>query len=195
MNKTDYEVAVEEFEKADDAYRELLAKFETGDIILDVSQRGDANSMKRQYMEAKVELERRKDDRNAKLVSAANALRAAVQLAPTQWRGPDGKSTTLKYGPFTVASVTKRSFNAQSLLELAMKKGFSEELLKLSTIDRNGKPYKLVDQKWEIDYQAVFEWLRMHGHEDVIDGAYDEKESTPQVKGPKTCALMGEEFK
>jgi hypothetical protein len=46
--------------------------------------------------------------------------------------------------------------------------------------------------KYDIDYMGVLAWLRANELNDVVEGAYDEKESTPQVKGPKVLAFLGE---
>ena len=130
--------------------------------------------------------------RNDRLKNAADALRQSVVLTTTQWRGPDGKATMSEAGPFKVSSVTHRSFDPPSLFNLVDKHGLRERLMELTSINKDGKTYHLVEQKWDIDYPSVLQWLRANQLTDIIDGAYDEKEKTPQVKGPKPLAFLGE---
>ena len=62
-------------------------------------------------------------------------------------------------------------------------------------VNKEGKEVPLVKQEWDIDYDGVMNWLRASKLDDVITGAYDEKESTPQVKGPKEVAFLGDKKK
>ena len=189
----DYEKAVEEFEAADKKYKEMQEAMTNGDVLLDlVSSTKDPAVLRREWQGFLSSLHQALEDRNIKLKNAADLLRQAVVLTTTQWRGPDGKATTLKSGPFTVSSVTGRSFDAKSLLDMAAKHGIQERLLELTSLDKDGKPYHLVELKYDIDYQGVLAWLRANELNDIVDGAYDEKEKTPSVKGPKALAFLGE---
>lgn len=189
----DYEKAVEEFEAADKKYREMQEYVMGGEALVSIASHSlNPDVIKREWTGLMAELQRVLEDRNIKLKNAADLLRQAVVLTTTQWRGPDGKATTLKAGPFSVSSTTGRGFDAKSLLDLAAKHGLQERLLELTSLDKDGKPYHLVEMKYEIDYQGVLAWLRANELNDIVDGAYDEKEKTPSVKGPKVLAFLGE---
>jgi hypothetical protein len=190
--KREYETAVEEFVSADRHFEELKTKFMDGSILFDLSPDRGVQHMQAQMVEAWKELAKRLEDRNAKLTAAKNAMRQAVVLAPTQWRGPEGQPTVVSFSGFSCSSVTKRTFDPKSLLDGASKHGLLERLLALTGRDKNGQEYKLVQQVWEIDYDGVKSWLQAHGLSDVLEGAYDEKEGTPQAKGPKLLAFLGE---
>jgi hypothetical protein len=181
----DYEVAVEKFQAADKKYQELAEKFLSGDWM--------PPEMKKEHQTLRDQVRSSLEDRNAERIAAANALRQAVVLGPTQWRGAEGKTTVVAFGPFNCSSVTKRTFDAKSLLDGAQKHGLLERLLELKSRDKDGVEYKLVEQVWKIDYDGISSWLKAHKLTDVLEGAYDEKESTPTVKGPKLLAFLGDE--
>ena len=183
--KKEYELAVEAFQEAEKKYEELEDRFLNGDWL--------PQNLKADFLTLREQVRSSLEDRNAKLTAAKNALRQAVVLGPTQWRGPDGKPTVVSSGPFNCNSTTKRNFDAKSLLDGVQKHGLLERLLELKGRDKEGKEYNLVQQVWEIDYEPVKHWLSANKLTDVLDGAYDEKEGTPTVKGPKTLAFLGEE--
>lgn len=194
--KTEYEKAIDEFVEADKKYSELEELFMSGLILRQLVVPG--KPIERLVEEFKLVVEEMKkvlEDRNSKLMTAKNALRSVVQLGTSQWRGPDGKPTTVTYGPFTVSSFTKRSIDATTLLELAKSRGFVDDLMALKGVDKDGREYKLVESRPVVDYEGVMQWLKLHGHTDVIEGAYDEREGTPTVKGPKPLAFIGEKKK
>lgn len=194
--KPEYEKAIDEFMEADKKYTELEEHFMSGNILRELIAPG--KTVERTIEEFKLVLEEMKkmlEDRNTKLLNAKNTLRAVVQLGTSQWRGPEGKPTTVVYGPFTVSSVTRRRLEPSTLLELAKQRGFDVELDALKGIDKNGAEYPLVKRKVEVDYENVLAWLKLHGHLDVIEGAYDEQEGTPMVKGPKSVSFFGEKKK
>lgn len=192
--KTEYEELIEEFKNADKAFAEAQQKLLSGQLVVELMEMTrDPNQLKQQWDIFIQQLRTLLEDRNAKLTSAKNAMRQAVQLTPTQWRGPEGASTQISFDGFgSCSSVTKRTFDPNSLLNGTAKHGLQERLLSLTARDKDGKEYKLVEQKWSIDYEGVMSWLKAHKLEDVIDGAYDEKESTPQVKGPKPLSFLGD---
>lgn len=190
---TDYEKAVADFEEADTVYKAKQESLLNGDALLAIVSRvNDPQVIRREWQGFLSSLQQSLEERNVKLKNAADLLRQAVVLTTTQWRGPDGKATTLKAGPFSVSSTTGRSFDAKSLLDMAAKHGLQERLLELTSLDKDGKPYHLVEMKYEIDYQGVLAWLRANELNDIVEGAYDEKEKTPSVKGPKALAFLGE---
>lgn len=183
--RKDYETAVELFQEADKKFKALEESFLGGDWL--------PEELRQQFVTLREQVRSSLEDRNAKLTAAKNALRQAVVLGPTQWRGPDGKPSVVSFGPFNCSSVTGRNFDSKSLLEGAQKHGLLERLLELKSIDKDGKEYKLVQQSWDIDYDGVKNWLKAHKLDDVLEGAYDEREKTPTVKGPKPLAFLGEE--
>ena len=194
--KTEYEKAVDEFVEADKKYTELEEHFMSGLILRELVVPGVP--VERLIEEFKLVLEELKkllEDRNSKLLSAKNAMRSVVQLGTSQWRGPDGKPTTVTYGPFTVSSFTRRSIDASTLVELARNKGFLGDIMALKGVTKEGREYHLVRSEPVVDYEGIMQWLKLHGHADVIEGAYDEKEGTPTVKGPKPLAFFGEKKK
>ena len=194
--KTQYEDAVEEFKAADQAYLTSQERMLSGQLVVDLLEMTrDPNQLMQQWQIYRDQLRKLLEDRNAKLTAAKNALRQAVILGPTQWRGPDGKSTSIAFEQFSCSSVTKRTYDAKSLIEGTARHGLQERLLQLEGKDKDGRPYKLVQQVWEVDYQGVTNWLDAHKLDDVKDGAYDEKEGTPQVKGPKPLTFLGDERK
>lgn len=194
VSKQDYEIAVDAFLAADAAYEELEKFITEGyavrDIVLNCG--GDSNRAATEWATIWGRLATLLEERNARRKSAADSLRQAVVLTESQWKGPDGKPVSLQYDKFTVTSKTKRSFHAQDLLNGVAKRGLLESLLALKGVDRNGKPYALVEQQWKIDFEGVKNWLKTNGMEDVLQGAYDEKDDTPAVTGPKELYFLGE---
>lgn len=194
--KKDYEIAIDAYTDAEKAYRQFEEYFLNGDCAADIAMQsgGDREKFKAGFQAAVERLQTMLEDVNAKGVSAKNAFRSAVQLAPTQQRGPEGKATTLSYGPLTVNSATKRWLDAESLLKGAQKSGILDRLLALTSFDKNGKEYHLVEQIWKIDFENVLKWLKENNLQTLIDASYDEKEETPRVGGIKGIAFLGEKI-
>ena len=192
--KTEYEKAVEAFEKADAEYIERQDFFESGLFLAELMAmcQGDLVKMQAQWKIAWGQLHTLLENRNTLLKTAQVALRQVAQLAPSQWRGPEGKTTTITSKGFTVNSVTSRTFDPQSLFALIQKHGLLERLMELEATNKDGVRYKVVQQSFDIDYESTLKWLKANKLDDVIDGAYDEKEKTPQVKGPKELAFLGD---
>lgn len=192
--KKEYEVAVETFQAAEAAYTERQEYLESGRFMADlVAMCGnDIERMQEQFKVLWGQLRTLLANRNTALKTAQSCLRQAVQLAPNQWRGPEGKSSGLTHGSFTVNSVTSRGFDPPSLFSLMQKRGLLERLYELEGTDKDGKRYKLVKQEWDIDFEELLKWLKANQLTEVIEGAYDEKEKTPMVKGPKELGFLGE---
>jgi len=191
----DYETAVAQFDAAKQAWEAAEDYVTSGRCIADLmtNARGDVTKAQEEWARIWADLRLKQEDYNAKRRSAADALRQAVVLTPNQWRGPEGDSTIVTCGAFKVSSVTKRGFDANSLFSLTRQHGLLDRLLELKTFDKeSGKEVPLVKQEWDINYQAVLSWLRANKLDDVVTGAYDEKESTPQVKGPKEVYFLGD---
>lgn len=197
--KLEYEKAIDEFLETDKKYTNLEEQFMSGELlgmVIDGAPGTIDEEMKNNIIEQfKAMIDEFKnllEERNTKLQNAKNSLRQFVQLAPSQWRGRDGKPSVTSYGSFHVSSVTRRWLDGEALMQQARSKGLEKDLRGLESVDKNGKKYRLVQEKYEIDYDLVTKWLIDHGHEDVVDASYDEKEATAQVKGPKALAFFGE---
>lgn len=193
IEKKDFELAVDEFENADKKYKEMELYFLEGEFLAELFEVSeDLDKVKANFFFLRDQLKLALEDRNAKLTQAQAAMRALVAQNPTQWRGPDGKATTIKYGPFTVMSKTSRSFDGPTLLRLAEKHGFKDELENLEGMDDDGRKFKLVQHDISVNYQNVLSWLQERGLFNVIDGAYDEREMTPTVQGAKPLSFLGD---
>lgn len=195
MIKRDYEIAADEFREADAAYKALEARFMDGTVLHEVIPLDGTATMDNvidRYKQALAELKSLRDSRNTKLVSARNAMRQAVQLIENQWRGPMGKPTVIDYNGFIVSSVTRRRFDGPSLLAMAKEKGILDDLLNLKGMDKEGNEVQLIQQEWKIDYDGIKQWLLDHDMADIVIASYDEIETTPMVKGPKSMSFIGE---
>jgi hypothetical protein len=195
--KKDYEAAVDAFLLAEKTWKDSEEYVSSGKFMADVLVNANGNPSKAMSEWTSIwnDLRTKQEDYNAKRKSAADALRQAVVLTPNQWRGPDGDPTMFSYGSFKVSSVTKRGFDSEALFTLIRKHNLLDRLLSLKMVNKEGKEVPLVKQEWDIDYDGVMNWLRASKLDDVITGAYDEKESTPQVKGPKEIAFLGDKKK
>jgi len=198
--KPEYEKLVDDYIEADKQYTAIEEQFMDGTLLRDILGPSEPGALpgiptERIVDEFKIALEEMKkllEDRNTKLSLAKNALRAAVQLGPSQFRGPAGKPSIMSYGPFSVSSVTRRGLNPQALMEMAAKRGFLEKLSSLKTFDKDGKEYPLVKTTTSVDYEGVVSWMKQNGMGDLVEQAYEEKDVTPAVKGPKKLAFLGE---
>lgn len=194
VDKTEYQEAVDAFERADSAYLALQDFVESGEFLREIFDRslGNYETAKGLWDQIWDKLRALRDERNVRLVTVKNALRQAVQLGPTQERGPDGASTILKVGEFTVSSVTGRTFDAQTLLVECKKFGVFDELMALKYTDKMGVELPAVMTVPEINYEKVLSWLKAKKLDHIIKVAYEEREKTPAVKGPKEIAFLGE---
>lgn len=186
--------ALTEFTSADQRYHTLEENLLTGMFFDDIEDM-KPDVQRREYRELVQKVREALEERNARLKALQDLLRQQVTLSVTKWRGPDGAPTELSAGPFRVSSVTFRNFDPKSLFNLTKKHGLLERLMDLKTLDKDGKEVHLVQQTYEIDFKNVLAWLRANKLEDVVNGAYDEKEGTPQVKGPKPLTFLGDEVK
>jgi hypothetical protein len=184
-----YEEAIEAFNDADTEYKMREAYLLGGEFLNDILKQPNP---KETYLGMVEDLKASLENRNVALKTAQDQLRQKVVLETTKWRGPEGKPTILTSGRFKVSSVTRRSFDPQSLFKLATEQGLLERLMDLKTLDKDGKEKMLVKEGWDIDFEGVHTWLKANKLTTIIDGAYDEEESTPQVKGPKPLTFLGE---
>lgn len=196
LARPQHETAIDEFVQADVAYQTFQESLLNGDLVAQVATTSrTADELRYQWVEAVNHLRSLLEDRNAKAASAASLLRSAVQLAPTQWRGANGKATKLAYGPFEASSKTSRSFNPETLIDQARKKGILERLLQITAPDKNGAQKPIVRQTWEVNYAETLKWLASNKHDDIVLSAYEEAEGTPAVQGAKSLAFLGEALK
>ena len=191
--KKEYEKAVEEYDKAHAAYVERQEYIESGRCLADIFAMGggDIEKMQAQWKILWDQLRTLLENRNTALKAAQNALRQVVQLAPFQWRGATGKPSVVTAGGFTATSVTSRWFDGEDLMRRAGEHGLAERLLEVESVNKDGQRYKIVKPVFEIDYDEVAKWIKNNQLDDLMN-AYDEKEKTPQVKGPKALAFLGE---
>jgi hypothetical protein len=189
-----YESALDDFIDADTEYRMLEKCILEGEFIPNMAI--DGALLRQQYGQLMKDLRDALEERNARLKNLQDALRQKVTLTDlSKQRGPEGKPTVLNAGPFKATSVTGRWLDPKSLFDGVAKHGLLERLHDLKTLNKEGKEEKLVQQVWDIDYDGVMTWLKANGMIDVIDQAYDEKEKTPQVTGPKALSFLGDEKK
>lgn len=195
--KKPYEVAVDTYLVADAKYKEAEEKLLSGSIIEELIGQ-PADKMKLYYQQFVQKVRDLLEDRNVKLRQAQDALRAAVTLTETQWRGPDGHPDTIQYGGMKVSSVTKRTFDASTLFRLLNEKSvelgkpFVDLLLQERVSSPTGEKVPIMEEVWHVNYEAVLGWLRATGLGSLVNGAYDEKESTPQVSGAKPLSFLGD---
>lgn len=194
-----YEALIDAFMELDRECQELLEEFTSGKVLYKCIPTEGAPDYKtlfekmiekfvgfQDYMKHLIE------KRNAKLQEASNAMRSEVMAGANVVRGPDGKSTVKKYGPFEVASKTFRSFNPQDLFNQVAQLGLKGRLMELTTIDpKTGAPVPVVQEEIKIMYEPVKNWLREQNLEDVIKNSYEEEEGTPAVTGPKELGWLG----
>lgn len=194
--KRDYEVAIDEYEAAAKEYKALEERFISGDVAAEISERHAPNGelIKREFQSYVELLKTRLEDLNSKLAMAKNAFRHVAQLGPNQERGPEGEATTFSYGSFSVQSATRRSLNAEALFKLSDRYGITQQLLALTTFDKDGKQVNLIKPAFDINYPGVVKWLQANGFNNIINGAYEEKEETPRVTGAKPLAFLGEKI-
>lgn len=200
-----YEILIDEFIDLDKQCQEIIEKWNSGRILYDAIPTEGGSSLNefmekmvakfnaiREYLNSLVE------KRNAKLQEAASALRGTVIIAEnvSSVRGPDGKATTNRYGPFEVTSRTSRNFIPDTLFEEVKKLGLHQQLLNLRQInDKTGDTEPSIRMSWKIDYDSVKNWLRELNLETILQTAYKEEEGTPAVIGPKPIAMFGTEDK
>jgi hypothetical protein len=191
--RPEFQRAVDAFEIADAELKVLQQAFEDGSILYKCLPADDMEKLIQNYNAAMEDLKKKLEDRNAKLQAAQNALRSSIMPTQTQWRGPDGKATMMKYGRFEVSSKTSRSFVPDTLFKLVQQKGMFTRLLEEHAFDKkSGESRPIIRQRWDMDYEQVKNFLRENNMEEVIIAAYDEDEMTPAVQGPRPIAFLGD---
>ena len=63
----------------------------------------------------------------------------------------------------------------------------------LQGMDKTGAVVHMVEPVYTVNYEGVTTWLKQRGLGDVLEESYEEKESTPSVKGPKKLAFLWRE--
>lgn len=195
-----YEPLIDEFMELDKECQQLVEKFTSGKILFECLPPEGATDlptlmakMVAQFNSFQEHLKQRIEQRNAKLQEASNAMRGVVMAADTVVRGPDGKSSFVKYGPFEVSSKTSRTFDPEALRAQTQARGLYSRLTELAVINKEtGKSELAFRTEWKISYEPVKNWLREQNLEDVLQAAYEEEEGTPAVTGPKPLGWIGE---
>jgi hypothetical protein len=191
---------IDEFMELDKECQELIEKFTTGKIIYDCIPNDGAQNyeelfgkMVAKFLAAQEYAKQLIEKRNAKLQEAGAAMRATVMANESIIRGPDGKSSVQKYGPFEVSSKTSRGFDWNVLQQEVQKLGLFKRLSELKFIDKNtGAEEPAVRLETKVNYEAVKNWLREQNLEEVLQTAYEEEEGTPAVTGPKPIGWLGD---
>jgi hypothetical protein len=194
-----YEPLIDEFIELDKGCQLLVEDFTSGRILFKCmpTEGGDLPDfmakMVASFNAFQEHLKKLIEKRNAKLQEASNAMRGVVMAADSVVRGPDGKSSFLKYGPFEVSSKTSRTFDPEVLRNETQARGLYSRLLELAVINKEtGKSELAFRTEWKVSYEAVKNWLREQNLEDVLGSAYEEEEGTPAVTGPKPIGWIGE---
>jgi hypothetical protein len=182
---------MEAFDEANRKYEELESVLLDGSFLEDLVGM-TLPAQKTQYAHLVGAVRKALDERNTALKTAQDELRQKVTLNITQERGPEGAPSLLNAGPFKVTSVTFRSFDEGDLERLAKEEGIYERMFELTQMNKDGKDEKLVERVLKVNYLGLYSWLKNNGFQKIIDIAYKEKEGTPQVKGPKTLAFIGD---
>lgn len=195
-----HEILVEKFMDLDRQCQELVSKFLDGRIIYEsIPPEGAAThkeffeKMVVRYNAVQDHLKGLIEQRNALLQEASTAMRAAVMAGDTVIRGPDGKPSILKFGPFEVASKTFRSFNVEKLVNGLKEMGLYGRFEQLTNIDKEtGNPIPVMRVETKIDYKPADNFLLENNLTTLRDIAYEEEEGTPAVTGPKPLGWIGE---
>lgn len=198
-NKTEqrmHERLVNAFLEVEKEVKDELERFESGEFITDIvtsfASDKSVDNAKARYLSYKQYVRDLIEKHNVALTDAKNAMRAIVQLGPTQWRGPEAKADIVAYKGFSVSSVTKRSFDPPTLANHLERVGALARYMALTKVNKDGINEPIIQQVLEVNYDAVKKQLVADGLQAVITAAYEEKESTPQAKGPKPLTYMGE---
>lgn len=194
---SEYEKAVSEFISADEEYQGLKKYMEDGEFLKDIldGSQGNFPAAKEMWDQVWKKLDDLNEDRNAKLKTAKDTLRRAVQLSPQTVRGPEGRPTVLTYGPFVVSSVTHRGIDPEKLLALCDAEGLGQEVRDIAYSDKSGATKKAVAVECTVHYETAISWLKARGLTRIVEASYVEYEKTPTVKGPKETAMLGEHKK
>lgn len=198
-----HQTLIDEFMELDKECQELVEKFTTGKIIYDCVPSDGAKDwaelfekMITKFVAAQEYAKQLIDKRNAKLQEAGASMRAVVMAGENFIRGPDGKGTVEKYGPFEVSSKTSRNFDWTALQNEVGKQGMLNRLMELTFVSKDsGQSVPAIQQEVKINYEAVKNWLREHNMEQALQAAYEEEEGTPAVTGPKPIGWIGDEDK
>jgi hypothetical protein len=201
VSRPQHQILVDEFLDLDKQCQEIIEKFNTGKILYDAMPTDGGSGSLKEFMDklvakfnaARAFLNLLIEKRNAKLQEVSAAMRSLVMAGENVQRGPDGKASVQRYGPFEVSSKTFRGFTPETLFGELQKLGLYERVLDLKQINKNsGAEEAAIQQEWKIAYETVKNWLREQNLEEVLQNAYEEKEGTPAVTGPKPLAMLGE---
>jgi hypothetical protein len=199
-SRPQHEILVEQFMDLDKQCQDLISKFLDGRIIYESIPPDGAGTHKEffekmvvRYNAAQDHLKNLIEQRNAKLQEAGTAMRAQVMAGDTVVRGPDGKPSIMRYGPFEVASKTFRGFNVEKLVNGLKELGLFGRFEQLTNIDKDtGNPVPVMRVETKVDYKPTDNFLLENNLGAIRDAAYEEEEGTPAVTGPKPLGWIGE---
>jgi hypothetical protein len=199
IQKKPHELAVDAFEDADRAYKELEAKVVSGEFIDDLAPNSldyaARQRMKEQWVILWNQLRQLLDERNTRFTEAQTQMRAA--LAPDlskeqKWR-MNGKADRLAYGKLEANTRTKRFFIGTELVKHAAAHGLLNQLKELTYLDeKTGERRPAIEETIEVKFKPVMEWLQDRQLDVIINQAYEEIEETPMVSGDKRIAFLGQ---
>jgi hypothetical protein len=198
-----HQVLVDEFMELDKEVQDLVEKFTSGAIIFDCVPADGAkdyaelfSKMQAKFVAAQDYAKQLIEKRNAKLQEAAGAMRGTVIAGEKTLRGPDGKGSSEKYGPFEVNSKTSRSFDWAILSAKVQELGLFDRLKEVTYVNKdNGQSEPAIREEVTVKYEPIKNWLREQNMESVLQAAYEEEEGTPAVTGPKPLGWIGDENK
>jgi hypothetical protein len=202
-SRPQHQVLIDEFIEIDTEVQEIIEKFTSGNIIFDCVPADGAkdyaelfSKMQSKFVAAQEYAKQLIEKRNAKLQEAAAAMRGTVIASEKTLRGPDGKGSSEKYGPFEVSSKTSRSFDWAILSAKMQELGLFSRLKEVTYVNKdNGQSEPAIREEVTVKYEPIKNWLREQNLEAVLQAAYEEEEGTPAVTGPKPLGWIGDEDK
>ncbi len=149
------------FKKADDVFREAWEKFESAHEI-EIAQ-----------------LEKLREDRNAKLDEAKRCLRAEMETI-------DAMRLTFTAGPFKAQKKFSDFYIPQKLVAMLEDKGLYDAAVSAGIISVRVETAK---------FDEVKNFLKLHGIDKEFECCEDGQESPGAISGPKSVPPLGAELK
>lgn len=150
---------VEAFEESDKKFKALLSKF------MD------------KYAQEIMEIDNAREERNARLNDAKDALRENA------WDADITEVQSIKYGPLKVSKKWSEYYLTDSFVQIAKDAGVYDKLIESGVV-------KLVTQ---IDSKLAKHWLDANSLTEKFEQAVDGKELTPAITGAKEVVPFGAE--
>lgn len=195
-----HEILIDQFMALDQQCQELISKINSGNILYECLPTEGAPDLKTlmekmvaKYHQVQEYAKGLVDQRNTLLQEIATTMRAKVMAADNVVRGPDGKATVLKYGPFEASSKTFRSFNVEKAEAMLQAIGQYGRFCSSTFIDKDtGQAVPILKVEKKIDYKHAEQFFLEQNLKDIRENTYEEEEGTPAVTGPKPIAWIGE---